>query len=64
MSTKYPNICGSDKINQAIEDIHNGNRLMMSRAALQCRIAEVMGERAKEREDFEAWKRKTLVVRG
>lgn len=52
----------NEKVNQAIEDIINGNRPLTSRALLQCRLAEIATKRNKENEEFDAWARAVLRV--
>ena len=45
----------NERVNQAIEDIRNGNRPLTSKALLQCRLAEIATRRREETEEFRKW---------
>ena len=53
----------NEGVNQAIEDLTNGNRPRTAVATLQCRIGEVWSERNDENEEFEKWKLRELRIK-
>ena len=52
----------NERVNAALEDLSNNNRLITSRAMLRCRIAEIWSARNKERKDFVDWARRTFPL--
>lgn len=50
------------RVNDALEDLVNGNRLTSARSMLKCRIAEIFSKRRQEAEKFDAWARRTFRV--
>lgn len=56
-------LMSNERLMQAVEDRMNGNRPLTSKAYLQCRIAEIHGERMKEHEEFEVWQRRALRIK-
>jgi hypothetical protein len=53
----------NEGVNQAIEDLANGNRPLTSKATLQCRLSEVWSKRHAENEEFKKWKLQMLRVK-